>query len=232
MVANVPGSLAGDQVSEQAHVERAAPPARPPVAVGELYLYALPNLLTYARILAVPILVFCFYIEGNASRWVSFAVFMLATLSDFLDGYLARAWRQQSAIGRMLDPIADKVLVATALLLLVWQGTIGSWTLLAAIVILTREISVSGLREFLAELSVPLPVSRLAKWKTTLQMIAIAILLIGKAGDNLLNVYFNNSIGLVTYVGLLLLWVSALITLYTGYDYFRAGLQHLMGEER
>jgi cardiolipin synthase len=218
-------------VSEQAHVERPAPPARPRVAVGELYLYALPNLLTYARILAVPVLVFCFYIEGNAVRWVSFGVFVLATLSDFLDGYLARVWRQQSAIGRMLDPIADKVLVATALMLLVWEGTIGSWSLLAAIVILTREISVSGLREFLAELSVPLPVSRLAKWKTTLQMIAIAILLIGKAGDAALNVYFNDSLGLVTYIGLLLLWVSALITLYTGYDYFRAGIQHLMGEE-
>jgi CDP-diacylglycerol--glycerol-3-phosphate 3-phosphatidyltransferase len=218
-------------VSEQAHLEQPSPPARPRIVVGELYLYALPNLLTYGRILAVPVLVFCFYIEGNAIRWVSFAVFMLATLSDFLDGYLARAWRQQSAIGRMLDPIADKVLVATALLLLVWEGTIGSWSLLAAIVILTREISVSGLREFLAELSVPLPVSRLAKWKTTLQMIAIGILLIGKAGDEALKVYFNDTLGLVTYVGLLLLWVSALITLYTGYDYFRAGIHHLMGEE-
>jgi cardiolipin synthase len=222
--------LAGEAVSEQAHLDRPVPRASRP-AVGELYLYALPNLLTYARILAVPVLVFCFYIEGNAIRWVSFAVFMLATLSDFLDGYLARAWRQQSVIGRMLDPIADKVLVATALLLLVWEGTIGSWSLLAAIVILTREISVSGLREFLAELSVPLPVSRLAKWKTTLQMIAIGILLIGKAGDQVLKVTFNDTLGLVSYVGLLLLWVSALITLYTGYDYFRAGIRHLMGED-
>jgi cardiolipin synthase len=222
---------AGGTVSEQAHLGQ---PVRPRVAapVGELHAYALPNLLTYARILAVPLLVFCFYIEGNAIRWLSFAVFILATLSDFLDGYLARAWAQQSAIGRMLDPIADKILVATALLLLVWEGTIGSWSLLAAIVIMTREISVSGLREFLAELSVPLPVSRLAKWKTTLQMIAIGILLIGKAGDELLKVMFNDTLGLVTYVGLLLLWVSALITLYTGYDYFRAGLRHLVGDDR
>jgi cardiolipin synthase len=218
-------------VSDQAQLGPPVPPARP-AGVGELHPYALPNLLTYSRILAVPVLVFCFYIEGNAIRWLSFAVFILATLSDFLDGYLARAWRQQSAIGRILDPIADKILVATALLLLVWVGTIGSWSLLAAIVIMTREISVSGLREFLRELSVPLPVSRLAKWKTTLQMIAIGILLIGKAGDSVLKVYFNDTLGLVTYVGLLLLWVSALITLYTGYDYFRAGLRHLMGEDR
>jgi CDP-diacylglycerol---glycerol-3-phosphate 3-phosphatidyltransferase len=217
-------------VTEQAHLERAAPVPRPRPAVGDLHVFALPNLLTYARILAVPVLVVCFYIEGNAIRWLSFAVFIMATLSDFLDGYLARAWRQQSAIGRILDPIADKILVATALLLLVWEGTIGSWSLLAAIVILTREIAVAGLREFLRELSVPLPVSRLAKWKTTLQMIAIGILLIGKAGDQLLKVYFNDTLGLVTYVGLLLLWVSALITLYTGYDYFRAGLRHVMGE--
>ena len=223
---------AGEAVSEQARIERSVPPVRVARPIGPLHPYALPNLLTYSRILAVPILVFCFYIEGNAIRWLSFAVFLLATLSDFLDGYLARAWAQQSAIGRILDPIADKILVATALLLLVWEGTIGSWSLLAAIVILTREISVSGLREFLRELSVPLPVSRLAKWKTTLQMIAIGILLIGKAGDQLLKIYFNDSLGLVTYVGLLLLWVSALITLYTGYDYFRAGLRHLMGEEK
>jgi CDP-diacylglycerol---glycerol-3-phosphate 3-phosphatidyltransferase len=218
-------------VSEQAHVERAAPVPRPRGTRGELHVFALPNLLTYSRIIAVPVLVVCFYIEGNAIRWLSFAVFLLATLSDFLDGYLARAWRQQSAIGRILDPIADKILVATALLLLVWEGTIGSWSLLAAIIILTREIAVAGLREFLRELSVPLPVSRLAKWKTTLQMIAIGILLIGKAGDQLLKVYFNDTLGLVTYVGLLLLWVSALITVYTGYDYFRAGLRHVMGED-
>jgi len=221
----------GNGVSDQEQVERSVPPMRAPVPVGELHAYALPNLLTYARLVAVPVLVFCFYIEGNAIRWLSFAVFIVATLSDFLDGYLARAWRQQSAIGRMLDPIADKILVATALMLLVFEGTIGSWSLLAAIIIMTREISVSGLREFLAELSVPLPVSRLAKWKTTLQMIAIGILLIGKAGDQLLKIAFNDTIGLVTYTGLLLLWVSALITVYTGYDYFRAGLRHLMGED-
>jgi cardiolipin synthase len=190
---------------------------------------SLPNLLTYARVVAVPALVLCFYLESNASRWFSFAVFILASISDFFDGYLARAWGQQSAIGRLLDPIADKLLVATALMLLVWSGTIGSWSLLAAIVILVREISVSGLREFLAGLkNVSVPVSTLAKYKTTMQMVAIGFLLIGPAGDRLLRYYLTADLGIFTYVGLLLLWVSALITLYTGYDYFRASMRHLM----
>jgi cardiolipin synthase len=156
---------------------------------------------------------------------------MFATITDFFDGYLARAWHQQSAIGLMLDPIADKLLVATALMLLVSEHTISGWSLLAAIVILTREISVSGLREFLAGLRVRVPVTRVAKYKTTLQMVAIGFLLIGPAGDWLFRYYFGDY-GLITYVGLLLLWISALITLYTGYDYFRAGIRHLMEEKQ
>ena len=131
----------------------------------------------------------------------------------------------------MLDPIADKLLVATSLILLASDGTVAEWSLLAAIIILIREISVSGLREFLAELAVSVPVSRLAKYKTTLQMVAIGFLLIGPAGDRLLKYYFSD-LGLFTYVGLLLLWVSALITVYTGYDYFRAGLRHLLEEDK
>ena len=197
---------------------------------GRAYAFSLPNLLTYFRILAVPLLVCFFYFESTASRWLSFAVFIAATVSDFFDGYLARIWQQQSAIGRILDPIADKLLVATALLLLVSDGTISEWSLLAAIVILTREISVSGLREFLAELHVSVPVTRLAKWKTTMQMIAIGFLLAGPAGDKLMR-YYIQDFGLFTYVGLLLLWISALITVYTGYDYFRAGLRHVMGTD-
>ncbi len=197
---------------------------------GRLHALSLPNLLTYGRIVAVPALVLCFYVESYAGRWVSLAVFIAASVSDFFDGYLARAWQQQSAIGRMLDPIADKLLVATALMLLVWDGTIGGWSLLAAIVILAREISVSGLREFLAEVRVSVPVSRLAKWKTTMQMVAIGFLLAGPAGDRLLRYEFFG-LGLVTYIGLLLLWISALITLYTGYDYFRTGVRHLMGAD-
>ena len=194
---------------------------------------SLPNLLTYGRVLAVPALVVCFYLENNASRWFSFAVFIAASVSDYFDGYLARVWHQQSAIGRMLDPIADKLLVATALMLLVAGPgpTIGSWSLIAALIILIREISVAGLREFLAGLkNVRVPVTRLAKYKTTVQMVAIGFLLIGPAGDRLAKYYFGD-LGLFTYVGLLLLWVSALITVYTGYDYFRAGIRHLMEDE-
>ena len=205
-------------------------PPIPRVPRGVAHAFSLPNLLTYGRIVAVPLLVLSFYVESTASRWVSFAVFIAATISDFFDGYLARAWHQQSAIGRILDPIADKLLVATALLLLVSDGTISGWSVLAAIVILTREISVSGLREFLAELRVSVPVTNLAKWKTTMQMVAIGFLLAGPAGDKLLR-YYLADIGLFTYVGLLLLWISALITVYTGYDYFRAGLRHLVGSQ-
>jgi cardiolipin synthase len=192
---------------------------------------SLPNLFTYGRILAVPLLVLSFYLEGTASRWLSFTIFIAATVSDFLDGYFARALKQQSAIGKMLDPIADKLLVATALLLLVSDGTISRWSVLAAVVILTREILVSGLREYLAQWRVSVPVSRLAKWKTTMQMVAIGFLLAGPAGDKLFRYYVSDIIGLFSYIGLLLLWVSALITLYTGYDYFRAGLRHLMEED-
>lgn len=208
-----------------------SPPYDPRSGGRDLHAWSLPNLLTYGRILAVPTLVLCFYIEGYASRWLSFAVFIAATVTDFFDGYLARAWKQQSAIGKMLDPIADKLLVTTALLLLVADRTIGSWSLLAAIVILTREISVSGLREFLAGLNVSVPVTRLAKYKTTMQMVAIGFLLAGPAGDRLMRYYFAD-MGLFTYVGLLLLWVSALITVYTGYDYFRAGMRFLMDEKK
>ena len=198
---------------------------------GPNHALSLPNILTYGRVLAVPLLVFFFMIENNASRWLSFAVFIAASVSDFFDGYLARAWKQQSAIGQMLDPIADKLLVAAALMLLVSDHTIGSWSLLAALIILIREISVSGLREFLAGLkNVSVPVTRLAKYKTTMQMIAIGFLLIGPAGDRLLK-YYVADLGLFSYVGLLLLWISALITVYTGYDYFRAGIRHLIEDD-
>ncbi len=186
--------------------------------------FALPNLLTYGRIAAVPAIVLLYYLEGNVGRWLALLIFIAASITDFLDGYLARVWQLQSAIGRMLDPIADKLLVATSLMLLVSDNTIGGWSLLAAIVILTREISVSGLREFLAELRVSVPVTRLAKWKTTMQMVAIGFLLAGPAGDELFPY--------TTYIGLLLLWISALVTLYTGYDYFRAGIQHLLAEDQ
>jgi cardiolipin synthase len=181
----------------------------------------LPNLLTYARIAMVPAVVACFYFDGDAARWWALAIFVLAGITDFFDGYLARAWAQQSNLGRMLDPIADKLLVAAVLLALTRAGTIAGFSLWAALVILCREILVSGLREFLAELRVSVPVSQLAKWKTTIQMIALAFLLAGPAGDKLVTG--------VTEVGIALLWAAAILTLYTGYDYFKAGIDHLTG---
>jgi cardiolipin synthase len=184
----------------------------------------LPNILTYARIVAVPLVVLCFFVEGrlhgsDAARWWALGLFVVASVTDWLDGYLARAWQQTSTIGRMLDPIADKLLVAAALLVLAADGTIAGWTIWAAIVILCREILVSGLREYLAELKVSVPVTRLAKWKTATQMVAISFLLAGPAGDVI--------VPFVTKSGIVLLWISAIITLYTGYDYFRAGLRHI-----
>ncbi|EAU41604.1 probable cdp-diacylglycerol--glycerol-3-phosphate 3-phosphatidyltransferase transmembrane protein [Fulvimarina pelagi HTCC2506] len=186
--------------------------------------YSLPNLLTYARIVCVPLVVVCFFVEGSLkspdyARWTALAIFIAASITDYFDGYLARAWKQTSTIGRMLDPIADKLLVAAVLLLLAADGTIAGWSLWAAIVILCREILVSGLREYLAELKVSVPVTRLAKWKTTFQMVSIGILLAGPAGDKL--------IPNVTEIGIVCLWIAAVITLITGYDYFRAGLRHI-----
>ncbi|SCD24348.1 CDP-diacylglycerol--glycerol-3-phosphate 3-phosphatidyltransferase [Brucella inopinata] len=186
---------------------------------------SLPNMLTYGRIIAVPLVVLCFFIEGRLessdfARWTALGLFTIASITDFFDGYLARIWKQTSTIGRMLDPIADKLLVSAILLLLAADGTIAGWTLWAAIIILCREILVSGLREYLAELKVSVPVSRLAKWKTTAQMVALAFLLAGPAGDKI--------IPYVTQIGIGLLWISAILTLYTGWDYFRAGLKHVM----
>lgn len=194
--------------------------------------FALPNTLTYARIAAVPLVVASMYWQdilrgGLWLRWVALALFIAAAVTDVLDGYFARSWGQQSNFGRMLDPIADKLLVASCLLMLAADGTIRGWSLWAAIVILCREILVSGLREYLAELRVSVPVTRLAKWKTALQLVAIGFLLAGTAGDLLIVDLLDFSFPIVTYVGLTLLWLSALLTLYTGYDYFRAGLHHL-----
>jgi CDP-diacylglycerol--glycerol-3-phosphate 3-phosphatidyltransferase len=183
---------------------------------------SLPNLLTYGRILAVPAVAACFHYPTTTSRWIALAIFVSAAITDFFDGYLARIWKQQSALGRMLDPIADKLLVAACLLLLASDGTIGGWSMIAAIIILCREILVSGLREFLAELQVSVPVTTLAKYKTTAQLVALGFLLAGPAGDLVLPG--------TTMIGLTLLWISALLTLYTGYDYFRAGIGHLIEE--
>ncbi len=186
---------------------------------------ALPNILTYARIVAVPVVVGLMYWQSIAGgglwlRWVALAVFTAAGVTDFFDGYLARMWGQQSSLGRMLDPIADKLLVSSCLLMLAAEESIRGWSLFAAVIILCREILVSGLREYLAELQVSVPVTRLAKWKTIGQMVAVGFLIAGEAGDKV--------VPGITQVGIVLIWASAILTLYTGWDYFRAGLRYVM----
>jgi cardiolipin synthase (CMP-forming) len=194
-----------------------------PARSGANRNFNLPNILTFGRVLIVPAVVAClFWPDEYALRWTALGLFILAAVTDFFDGYLARAWGQQSALGRMLDPIADKLLVSAVLLILVADGTIRSWTLWAAIVILCREILVSGLREFLAELKVSVPVSKVAKWKTTMQMIALGFLIAGRAGELILPG--------TTRIGLGLLWVSAILTLYTGWDYMKAGIKYVVEE--
>jgi cardiolipin synthase (CMP-forming) len=202
-------------------------------------VFALPNLLTYGRIVAVPAVVACMYWQdilqgGLWLRWVALAIYIAAGITDVLDGYFARSWGQQSTFGRMLDPIADKLLVSSCLLMLAADGTIRGWSLWAAIVILCREILVSGLREYLAELRVSVPVTRLAKWKTVLQLVAVGFLVAGAAGDamadSILGPWAVFAPEAISHIGLTLLWISALLTLYTGWDYFRAGVHHLIKE--
>jgi CDP-diacylglycerol---glycerol-3-phosphate 3-phosphatidyltransferase len=186
---------------------------------------ALPNILTYARIAAVPVVVALIYWQAILGgdlrlRWVALAIFIAAGVTDILDGYFARMWGQQSSLGRMLDPIADKLLVASCLLMLAADGTIRGWTLLAAVIILCREILVSGLREFLADLRVSLPVTALAKWKTFGQLVALGFLIAGEAGMRILPQTIE--------IGITLLWVAAIVTLYTGWDYLKAGLRYMI----
>jgi len=180
--------------------------------------WQLPNLLTYGRMVAVPVVAACLFAPDEfAMRWLALTVFTVAGITDFFDGYLARVLQQQSSLGRMLDPIADKLLVAASLLMLVSDRSITGWSLWAAIVILCREILVSGLREFLAELRVSVPVTKVAKWKTAVQLVAVGFLIAGPAGEVLIP-------GTVA-IGLVLLWIAAVLTLYTGWDYMKAGFR-------
>jgi len=181
--------------------------------------FSLPMWLTLSRIVAIPVIVALFWFEGDEWRYVACAVYALAALTDWLDGYLARAWAQQSKLGRIFDPIADKLLVSATILLLVAFGRVAGIGVLAALVILLREVLVSGLREFLAEIRVGLPVSKLAKWKTGIQMGALGFLIVGDAAPT--------AFLPVTLVGELGLWLAAALTLYTGYDYLAMGLRHV-----
>lgn len=183
-------------------------------------LTSLPNLLTLSRIAVIPLVILTFYVDGDWTHWVACGLFAAAAITDWFDGWLARHWNQVSALGRFLDPIADKLLVAAVLFMLVAFARMSKWSELPALVILLREILVSGLREFLAEIRVGMPVTKLAKWKTGFQMVALPLLLVGEAGPDMLP---------TREIGEGFLWVAAALTLITGWDYLRAGLKHLTG---
>ena len=187
----------------------------------------IPNYLTIGRIIIVPVFVISFYLPGFYGDVIPFALFVVASFSDFLDGLLARMYKEESKLGELLDPIADKIIVAAALILLVMDGTIKNYEIIAAIIILTREILISGLREFLAKGRIKLPVSGLAKLKTFLQMFSLSILLTGETGNKIINFQDYNA----QTIGIILLWFSAFLTLYTGYDYLRKGIDHAISED-
>ena len=184
-------------------------------------LLNLPNLLTLSRVLVIPLVVATFFWDSVSMRWIACALFTLAGVTDFFDGYLARRANQVSRFGRFLDPIADKLLVASVLLMLAGFGRLSTLAYLPALVILLREILVSGLREFLAELRVGLPVTKLAKYKTTAQMVALGFLIVGTAAPTWIP---------ANVIGEFLLWGAALLTLVTGYDYLKAGIEHMAGD--
>ncbi|WP_415284388.1 CDP-diacylglycerol--glycerol-3-phosphate 3-phosphatidyltransferase [Candidatus Pelagibacter sp. Uisw_130] len=190
-------------------------------------LKKIPNILTIGRIIIVPFFVLAFYLPGFYGDLTACVLFVIASFTDFLDGMLARMMGEESKLGELLDPIADKIIVATALILLVMSGTIKHYEVIAAIIILTREILISGLREFLARGQIKLPVTNLAKLKTFLQMVAIALLLTGETGNKILNFQDYNA----QTIGIILLWLSAFLTLYTGYEYLRKGIDHAMSED-
>ena len=191
-------------------------------------LKKIPNILTIGRIIIVyHFLYLHFTLPGFYGDLTAFALFVIASFTDFLDGMLARMMGEESKLGELLDPIADKIIVATALILLVMSGTIRHYEVIAAIIILTREILISGLREFLARGQIKLPVTNLAKLKTFLQMVAIALLLTGETGNRILNFQNYNA----QTIGIILLWLSAFLTLYTGYEYLRKGIDHAMSED-
>ena len=187
----------------------------------------IPNILTIGRIIIVPIFVITFFIPGFFGDLIPFFLFVLASFTDYLDGLLARLFKEESKLGELLDPIADKILVSAALILLVMNGIIKNYEVIAAIIILTREILISGLREFLAKKAVHMPVSSLAKFKTFVQMFSIAILLTGETGNKLINFQDYNA----QTIGIILLWLSAFLTLYTGYAYLAKGIMTAMDDD-
>jgi CDP-diacylglycerol--glycerol-3-phosphate 3-phosphatidyltransferase len=181
----------------------------------------LPNLLTLARIALTPVFVAAFWLDMPGGRWIVFAVFVVAAITDYADGWVARRRNVESRLGQMLDPIADKLLIASALVMLVYMDDIRGWVIIPALIILAREILVSGMREFLATISVQVPVSSISKIKTVFQVVAIALLIVAPAVD-----FWP----WVERAGILTLWAAAMLTIYTGFSYVKANLSHVSGE--
>jgi cardiolipin synthase len=175
----------------------------------------LPNTLTLSRIVAIPLIVAAFYLPPVTASWTTFALFAYASATDYLDGMLARRWGQTTDFGRFLDPIADKLLVGAVLVMMIATGTISGAGVIACLLILLRELLVSGLREFLAGKQIQVPVSRVAKWKTGVQLVAIALLLLSGVAPQ------------VATIGAVLLWAAAVLTMYTGYEYLRGGVFYM-----
>ena len=180
--------------------------------------YNISNLLTLFRVGIIPIILIMILMKSSHSAWIAFILFCIAGISDFFDGYIARIRKEQTNFGTFLDPIADKLLVASVILILTANGTIGGWTTIPALIILLREIIVSGLREFLAGIKVSVPVSHIAKFKTTLQIIALAFLILKESGIAIIPILF---------IGKSTLWIAAILTLYTGYDYLKSSFKHI-----
>ncbi len=183
-----------------------------------MYQRSIPNFLTILRIIIIPFLVWSFYLDkgGQLSHWVAAGLFFVAGITDYFDGKLARAWKVESKMGKLLDPIADKLLVVTALIMLIHANRADE---LAALIIICREIAISGLREFLAQTNVSVPVSKLAKLKTAAQMLAIFLLILGAKGTGE---------EMTSVIGTYCLWTAAILTLVTGYAYFKAGIKHVV----
>lgn len=183
----------------------------------------LPNILTISRIFAIPFIIACFYVGGFWSHCVATALFIIACLTDFFDGYFARQWKQVSAFGRFLDPVADKLLVSTILLMLSGTGMISGIHLIGACIILAREIIVSGLREFLSEMQLRLPVTKYAKWKTATQMFSITCLLAAAMFPQIEE---------IKKIGIVFLWVAVVMTIFTGARYLKSGVVKIANEPK
>ena len=177
----------------------------------------LSNFLTLIRIAVIPIIVFCIYLKSPFFGWTAFILFCLASITDYFDGYLARIRNEVTNFGTFLDPIADKLLVASVILILTSRGVIDNWETIPALIILLREITVSGLREYLAGIKVSIPVSRIAKLKTLFQLCALAFLILS---DSVV------SITAIILLGKIFLWIAGLLTLYTAYDYVKGSIKH------